>query len=197
MQKIPILVLGAGGHAAACIDVLESEGKYQILGCLGTARDREKTLLGYPVLGTDEDMPAHIQQCPHVLIGVGQIHTPEPRRRLFEKARALGAEFPVVCSPFAHVSPHALVGEGTIVMHGVTVQPRANVGQNAILNSHCLVEHDATVADDCHISTGAILNGGVQVGRGCFIGSRAVLQEGVVVPDGAVILMGEILRRSK
>ena len=197
MQKPPILILGAGGHAAACIDVLEAEGKFEIQGCLGTEQEKGESILGYPVLGTDEDLSILIKRCPYVLIGVGQIQTPEPRRKLFQKARALGAKFPVICSPSSRVSSHAVLGEGTIVMHGALVQPRAMVGQNTILNSHCLVEHDVRIAEDCHISTGAILNGGAHVVRGCFIGSRAVLQEGVVVSDDTVIPMGEVLRRPR
>ena len=32
MKKIPIILIGAGGHAASCIDVLLAEGKYEIAG---------------------------------------------------------------------------------------------------------------------------------------------------------------------
>jgi sugar O-acyltransferase (sialic acid O-acetyltransferase NeuD family) len=195
MKRTPLLVLGAGGHAIACIDVLEAEGKYQVRGLLGAPGEEGKKVLGYPVLGTDEVLAHHLRDCPNVLIGVGQIKTASLRESLFGKARALGAKFPIIRSPFARVSQHACLGEGTIAMHGVTVQPGVRVGQNCILNSHCLLEHGVEISDHCHVSTGAILNGGVRIGRGCFIGSRAVLQEGVEVPDGSVVPMGEVLRR--
>ena len=28
MSKLPILLIGAGGHARACIDVIEQEGRF-------------------------------------------------------------------------------------------------------------------------------------------------------------------------
>ena len=32
MSKIPLLLVGAGGHARACIDVIELEGRFVIAG---------------------------------------------------------------------------------------------------------------------------------------------------------------------
>lgn len=195
MKKNPLLILGAGGHAIACIDVIEAEGKYQVRGILGVSGEEGKDILGYRILGTDEALPQLLRDCPSVLIAVGQIKTASLRKSLFEKARGLGAKFPVIRSPVARISPYAVLGEGTIVMHGTTVQPGVRVGENCILNSHCLLEHGVSIGNHCHVSTGAILNGEARIGHGCFIGSRAVLQDRAVVPDGGLVPMGEIVRR--
>ena len=39
-QKKSILLLGAGGHARSCIDVIEEQGQYQIAGLIGVESER-------------------------------------------------------------------------------------------------------------------------------------------------------------
>jgi sugar O-acyltransferase (sialic acid O-acetyltransferase NeuD family) len=186
-----ILLLGAGGHARACIDVLELEGRFRVAGLLGLRAQVGEQLLGYPVLGTEADLTALRDAHSHVLVAVGQIESPEQRMRLFQLAQARDYALPIVISPRAVVSPHALLGAGTIVLHGAIVNAAATVGLNCILNSQALIEHDAVVGDHCHISTAAAVNGGARVGAGSFIGSHACVRHGVSVGERCVIGMGQ------
>ena len=52
-----ILLIGAGGHARACIDVIEQQGKYKIVGLIQNENTSNKCNLGYPIMGADEDLP--------------------------------------------------------------------------------------------------------------------------------------------
>ena len=187
VDATPILLIGAGGHARACIDVIEQEDRHAVVAIVGLAEEVGRSLLGYPIVAADDQLEALRCDCSVALVTVGQIKTPRTRIALFERLTALDFELPVVISPHAYVSPHARVGRGTIVMHGATVNAGAVVGENCILNSHSLMEHDATVADHCHISTAAVLNGGAVVGEGSFIGSGAVTREMVNIGAGSVI----------
>lgn len=191
MSAEPILLLGAGGHARACIDVIEREGSFRISGLIGLSEQLGMRVLGYPVVGTEADLPMLVNEQRHALIAVGQLKTAAHRIRLFDLARALSYTLPVIVSPHAHVSRHASVAGGTIVMHGAVVNAGATVGQNCILNSLSLVEHDAVIADHCHISTAAAINGGVQVGAGTFIGSHSCVRQGTRIAERCVIGMGQ------
>lgn len=186
--------MGAGGHSLACIGVLEEHGKYRIVGLVGKPGEVGKSLMGYKVIGTDEDLPDLLKKCRDVLVAIGQIKTPVPRQTAYQRADSLGARFPVILSPFSHVSSRASLGEGTIVMPGGIVQAGVAVGKNCILNSQCLLEHGVRVGDHCHISTGAILNGDVKIGSGSFVGSGAVMQEGAVIRSNSLVPMGTIIR---
>ncbi|MES3032807.1 MAG: acetyltransferase [Gemmatimonadota bacterium] len=195
MSAPELLLLGAGGHAESCIDVVECDGRFTIAGLIGAASEVGTSVLGYPVVGTDEDLAAWVQKVPNVLVTVGQILTPGVRRRLVERARASGAQLPVIVSPMAHVSRHAQVGDGTIVMHGAVVNAGARVGRNCIINTMALVEHGATVGDDCHVATGARLNSGVMVGDGSFIGSGAIVRQLAHVGRECVVGMAAVVTR--
>jgi sugar O-acyltransferase (sialic acid O-acetyltransferase NeuD family) len=190
-----ILLIGAGGHARACVDVVEQEGRYAIGGLLGLPAEVGSDLLGYPVVGTDADAASLRPQYAHALVTVGQIKTPEPRVRLHSTLVALGFELPTIVSPRAYVSRHARVGAGTIVMHGAIVNAGATVGRNCIINSQSLVEHDVSVGDHCHVSTGARINSGVQIGAGTFIGSGSTVREGLTLGERCLVGMGQRVLR--
>lgn len=192
-----IVLLGGGGHCRSCIDVIELGGEYAIAGIIETAakRNQHQELLGYSIIGTDADLSA-IARKYSCLITVGQIKNVDPRRRLFEQLQDLEASMPVIISPLAHVSGHAEIGPGSIIMHGAIINAGARIGKNCIINSQALIEHDAVIADHCHISTGAIVNGGTIVGTESFLGSRSVTYEYIEIGAQSLIGGGTIVRKS-
>jgi sugar O-acyltransferase (sialic acid O-acetyltransferase NeuD family) len=187
----PILLVGAGGHARACIDVIEQEANFSIKGLVGLPHEVGSSILEYPVLGADEDLPVLISDCVNVLVAIGQIKTPEPRIRVFDFLSQNGAVFPTIISPRAYVSAHAKLNSGTIVMHGAVINAGVKVGKNCIVNSQALVEHDAIIGSHCHISTSAVINSGVFVGKGTFIGSNSSVRQGINIGENCLIGMGQ------
>jgi sugar O-acyltransferase (sialic acid O-acetyltransferase NeuD family) len=153
--------------------------------------------LGHAVIATDADLPQLAKNYEYALITVGQVQSPEKRIRLYQHAVELGFSSPSIVAPTAHVSTHASIGEGTIVMHGAIINAGARVGKNCIINSTALVEHDAIVDDHCHISTGAIVNGSVSVGSGSFVGSGVVIKDGITIGKNCVIGLGLCVRHDQ
>jgi len=191
-----IVLIGAGGHAKACIDVIETEKKYSIYGLVEKSSIDNHEILGYKVVGSDDDLEKIIKEVGSALVTVGQIKSPVIRARLFETLRSIGFNLPVIASSTAHLSKHSSIGEGSIIMHGAVVNSSASIGKNCIINNKALVEHDVTIHDHCHIATGAIINGDVTIGRGTFIGSGAVIYNGISIGDNCVIAAGLAVKRS-
>jgi len=196
MSKPGLILIGAGGHAHACIDVIEQHGGYQIAGLIGMPDEMDHHHLGYDVIGTDADLLELAKTIPYALITLGQIKTPANRTRLYQQVSALGFQLPTIIAPSAYVSRHASIGAGTIVMHDAIVNAGASVGKNCIINTRALLEHDATVADHCHISTGAIINGNTVIGSGCFVGSGSIIKEGASLGQNCLVGMGLAVRRN-
>jgi sugar O-acyltransferase (sialic acid O-acetyltransferase NeuD family) len=194
MDKPSLILIGAGGHARACIDVIEHLDAFEIAGLIGTKEELQHECMGYRVIATDNDFPELARQYQYALITVGQIESALVRQRLYEQALALGFKLPTIISPTAHVSRHAVVGDATIVMHGAIVNAGATVGNNCIINTNALIEHDAIVADHCHISTGAIVNGTANIGLGSFVGSGSIIKQGITLGSNCVVGMGIAVR---
>jgi sugar O-acyltransferase (sialic acid O-acetyltransferase NeuD family) len=196
MSKPEIILIGAGGHARACIDVIEQQDQYQIVGLVGKQGEVGLQYLGYSVIAADDDLVGLAKSYQYAFIAVGQILSPANRIHLYQQAVKLGFQMPTIIAPTAHVSRHAIVAAGSIVMHGAIVNAGSRVGENCIINTRTLLEHDAIVEDHCHVSTGAILNGDVKIGAGCFIGSGSIVKEGVSLGKDCVVGMGLSVRHN-
>ena len=175
MQKL--ILIGGGGHCKSCIDVIEQEGKYTIVGILDYMQLVGQSLLDYEFIGTDDDMDKFIADGCTFLVTVGQIRSAGIRKRLFKQLQDKNATIATIISPHAYVSRHANIAQGTIIMHDALVNAAAKVGENCIINSKALIEHDAVIEDHCHISTAAVVNGGTRIKEGTFFGSNAVSKE--------------------
>lgn len=197
MSNSGAILIGAGGHAHACIDVIEQHGQYPIAGLVGSPQEMHDQHLGYSVIATDADLPQLAKEYQYAFIVVGQGSSPDTRIRLYRQAKDLGFIMPSVIAPSAYVSQHAHVGAGSMVMHSAVINAGAKVGENCIINTRALLEHDTLVADHCHISTGVILNGSVGVGAGSFLGSRCVIKDGVRLGKNCVVGMGLCVRHDQ
>lgn len=196
MSKPGLILIGAGGHARSCIDVIEQQDQYQIAGLVGLPEQKHTQQFGYTVIASDDALEELAHSYQYVLITIGQIQTAEHRQRLYQQAVQCGFQMPVIIATTAHVSRHASIGAGSIVMHGTIVNTGVRVGNNCIINSCALIEHDTRVEDHCHISTGVILNGDVTVGAGSFIGSGCIIKEGVSIGKGCLVGMGLTVRHN-
>lgn len=196
MAKTPLLLLGGGGHCASVVDVIESIPDYEVAGIIETDGSVETSFLGYPVLGTDSDLPQWIEQFPNCVITVGQIKSSAIRKKLFERVKSLGGKLPVIQSPLARVASSAKIAEGSIIMHFALVNHYAEVGSNVIINNRALVEHGAIVGNDTHVSTGAIVNGDCCLGSDSFLGSGAVMVQGKKTANQCLIGAGSVVTRN-
>jgi len=197
MNKQEIILVGAGGHAHACIDVIEQLGEYRIAGLVGRPDEVGEKHLGYDVIASDNDLPALVDKYRNAIITVGQIKSPDIRIRLYQQVKNLGFNIPVIVSPRAYVSRHAIVSEGSIIMHDALINAGASIGVNCIINSKALVEHDAAVGDHCHVSTGAIVNGGTFILGKNFIGSNAMISNNIEICDCQIVGGGGVVLRTK
>lgn len=189
-----IILIGAGGHATSCINVVESIDGYRIYGLVGRPEEVGTSILGYEVVGSDDEIHSIAAKARLAHIAVGQVKTAETRKKLYRLVSGSGFDLPALVSPFACVSPHAAIGAGSIVMPGVVINSGVTIGENCIINTSSVIEHGVNVEDHCHVSTGAILNGDVAIGEGSFVGSGSVIREGVRIGRRCVIGMGLSIR---
>jgi sugar O-acyltransferase (sialic acid O-acetyltransferase NeuD family) len=183
MKKI--ILIGGGGHCKSCIDVIESEKKYKIKGIF-EKKSQKKFLLNYKVF-SESYLNKKKNKNNYAFVTVGQIKNYKIRVELFCKIKNLGFKIPSIVSPLAHVSKHAVIGQGTIVMHGAVVNAGAVIGDNCIINTNSLIEHDVLIGNHSHISTEATINGGVIIGNKVFVGSRAIIKNNITIGDYSIV----------
>lgn len=193
MIKKKIVLIGSGGHARSCIQVIEELEEFSISGLIGLPNEVDSEQFGYKVIGSDSDLPAIRKSIEHAVITVGQILNPEIRVNLFEKAEAAGFVLPTIISKSAQISSHTTIGKGCMIMNGVIINSGAQIGQNCIINTRALIEHDVVVGDHSHVSTGVIVNGDTRIGSKTFIGSGSIIRNGLVIGDNCLVGMGTVV----
>ena len=190
-MKNNVVILGDGGHAISVADVLSSRNEFELIGVLGLDEEKSAHWETHGVRWYHESELSSLRGLANLaLIGIGQILDPQPRVRAFNSAVEAGFKPLTLVSPYAYVSKSAILGKGTVAMHGSIINAFARVGDNSIINSRALLEHGVKIGNHSHISTGVILNGDSSVGDESFIGSGAILKQGVSIGNKCVVSMG-------
>ena len=198
IRKKKICVIGTGGHAASCIDLIESTKKFKIVGVISKKNEmttKDKFLSDYNIVGNDDDYKKILKLCNNLALGISFYKNLSLREKLFNKFKKMGFNFPAICSPRSYISRNVKIGEGTQIFHGVTINKNSRVGKNCIINSHSLIEHDVRLGNNTQISTGVIINGGCNINKNSFIGSASILKENISIKEQSFIKMGSIIKK--
>lgn len=187
--KPRILLVGGGGHARSCIDVIEQENRFRIYGILDSSalQNNVQEILGYPIIGDDSALVSLVKQVNLAFIAIGQIKTHTHRVRIYQTLKTIGYNLPVIISPLAHIANGVKLMEGSIVMHHALINTNARIGIACIINSKALIEHDCIVEDFCHLSTASVINGNCRIGEGSFLGSNMILPHNTRVTPHSIL----------
>ena len=192
-KKEKLLIIGAGGHAASCLEVILLEKKFNVLGFTD---NKIKNLNGFEVLGSDREIHKFRKKCNNIFIGLGSVKDISLRWLIYKRAKKIKFNFPVIISPRSYVSRFTSINEGTIVMNDVIVNANVQIGKNCILNNKSLIEHDVKIGNNTHIATGVVVNGGTKIGDNVFIGSGSVIRENVEIKSNSIIGMGSLVLKN-
>lgn len=191
MKQVPVILLGAGGHAKVVLDLLQ-ELDFEILGiCDPGLADRDiNKWYGLPVLGSDEAVRQHLPDSIALANGIGSLPGHQRRRRLHEQFTGEGYRFVTLVHSSAILGSGVKLGQGVQVMAGVIVQADTCIGDDVILNTGSRIDHDGLIGNHVHVAPGAVLSGDVTVSEDCHIGPGSVIIQGLKLGQGAVVGAG-------
>jgi FlaA1/EpsC-like NDP-sugar epimerase len=90
MNKEKLLLIGSGGHANSCIDVIEQEGKFEIAGLVGHPNQVGSKHFGYEVVASDADLESLFVEFKFAIVTIGHIESAESRIRLYNQIKSIG-----------------------------------------------------------------------------------------------------------
>jgi UDP-perosamine 4-acetyltransferase len=181
-----VLLIGSGGHARVCAEILTSLG-WDIAGCLNHDGD-QRTEVDAPVLGPDSELEARVSGGSlDVFVAIGDNRA---RAALGQRVLAVGGRLVSAVSPYAVVSPSARIGRGVVVMAGAVVNAGTTLGDLVIVNTNATVDHDCSIAEGAHVAPGAILAGGVNVGSLTLVGVGAAVAPQVTIGSSTIVGAG-------
>lgn len=181
-----LAILGASGHGRVIADAALAAG-WQAVVFYDDAWPAESANGPWEVVGRTPELLRDAAQFDRAVVGIGNNATRLARLRQLVAGNVVLA---TVVHPAAVVSPHAEVGEGSVIFAGAILNPFARLGRGCIINTGASVDHDCELADGVHVSPGACLGGGVRVGEASWIGIGASVKQDVVIGRSVVVGAG-------
>ncbi|MBS1777266.1 MAG: acetyltransferase [Bacteroidetes bacterium] len=171
---------GASGHGKVIVEIAE-ENNITIQAFLD--KDLSKSqLLNYSIINEVPDKNIEVV----ISIGNNQI-----RKKIVEENPKF--YYSKLIHPKAVLSKRAIIGEGTVVMSGVSINSEVKIGKHCILNTNSSIDHDCVIGNFVHISPNVALAGNVEVGEGTHIGIGACVIPGIKIGKWATIGAGAVI----
>lgn len=177
MTKVNLI--GASGHAKVIIDIIENAGL--TIGKIYDQDKQKKHILGYEIVHDTSKLPNE------TIIAIGDNNV---RKKI---ANANTFYMKALVHPKSCISKYSTLGNGTVIMAGVSINADTQIGNYCILNTNSSVDHDCRIADFVHISPNASLAGGVEVGECSHIGIGACIKQGVKIGKNCIIGAGAVI----
>ena len=76
--------------------------------------------------------------------------------------------------PSAHVSPEAIIGEGTSIWINVQLREGVRVGKHCVISKDVYLDKDVVIGDRCKLQNGVSVYHGVTIGDAVFVGPHAM-----------------------
>lgn len=193
----PLVMIGAGGHAAVLAELLLAQGKALIAVVSPDSIKANSPLAALKKIDNDNDaLSAYPPHEVDLVNGIGSIPGNNTRFNVFNFFKTQGYYFPPVISSNAMLSKYLELEEGVQVMMGALIQTNVKIKKNSIINTGAIIEHDCIIGEHNHIAPGAVLCGGVVSENNVHIGTGAVIIQGLHIQQHAVIGAGTTVARN-
>ena len=190
-----IVLIGGGNQAHYTIDIIEREGKYNIVGIIDSIHELGSDRFGYKILGRQEDIVEIINQ--HQIQG-GLITIGDNWIRHIVSDQILkllpNFEFVNAIHPSVIIGNNVKLGVGITAMAGVIFNPKSSIGNFTFFATGAQIEHDCIISDFASVSAGSVTGGYVKLGKfsaltlGVTVLDRLEIGENTVVGAGSLIL---------
>lgn len=192
-MKIPVIVIGGGGHAKVLVDTLLAQS-FKVLGITDSNAEKHgRKILGVPIIGDDEVIKQYAPNSILLVNGLGSIKATNNRTRLYNYYKASGYCFAKVVHQSAIIASDVNLSEGVQIMAGTVIQTGSCIGCNTIINTGVTIDHDCLVGSNVHLAPGGTVSGEVQIGDGSHIGTGAAIIQGIKIGNNCTIGAGSVV----
>lgn len=194
MKKEDIIIVGAGGHAQIVIDIIEKQGKYNIVALIAGSSEKKNNLFGYPIkIGDDQLELLFKQGITNIAIGIGGFRDNTVRIEVFERVKKIGFNLPPIVHPNAVLGKSVVIGEGSVVFAGVVLNPLVTIGINSIVATSSSVDHESNIGNHVLISAGVTIGAFATIGDCTLIALGAKVISGINISNNVLVAAGSVV----
>lgn len=196
MKNKPLLILGAGGHAATLLDILLKQNK-KIVGVIAPEITANQIVFENMQHYTEDDDVKRFKPSDILLVnGIGSMPNKPLRAVVYNHFKKLGYKFATVIADSAKVSDYCILAEGVQVMNNCVLNIGSEVGENTIINTSASIDHDCNIDKNCHIAPGVTLSGQVTIEEYVHLGTGVSVINNITIGHNTVVGVGANITKS-
>ena len=188
-----VVVIGGGSYAKVVISILKQIKSFEIVGYTDVS-DKGR-ILGIMYLGKDDVLRKlyATSKIKSAVIGIGQLHNSNAKKKVVLELKNIGYNFPVVISPTAYVNEEVTIGEGTIVRNNALISASSKIGLFSIIGTSVNINHDTEIGNYTNITIGSTVGIECQIGNDVLIGMGSTVMNYVKIADNCFIGAGSLV----
>jgi UDP-N-acetylbacillosamine N-acetyltransferase len=181
LEKIVILGARIDGHAKVVLEIIEAEGKYEVVGFIDdNLFGQERTIRNIPIIGTTSDL-IMLKQKFGLFGAIVAIGSNIQRRKLGDKIQQASLQLINAIHPTVHIDSDVVIGTGNCFCQGVIIVTGTRIGNCVNIHTGTTIDHDNIIEDGANLGPGVHTSGRVTICRDAFLGAGTL-----VIPDGYV-----------
>ncbi len=191
-----VVIFGASGHGKVTIDILERTGNHEIIGLLDANKEQGTQVLGYPVLGTMEQVPGLFQSIPDLKFFVA-IGDNCARHWVVQQLKEINPNISFVNAihPNTIIGKGVKLGTGIMIMAGSIINTDSNIGDFAIVNTRSSVGHESHLMEFSSVAPNTTLAGNVVIGAFSAISMSTTILNRRIIGEHTVVGAGSLVTR--
>jgi len=189
-----IVIIGASGHGSVVLDIIEKEGKYNVVGFIDTYKGKARLKNGYEILGGEDELP-YLMEKFNFSAGIVAIGDNWIRKKLADRISAIVPNFRFVSTihPQAIIGRDVRIGKGTVIMPGAIINSNSFIGNFCIINTNASLDHDGVMGGYSSLAPRASTGGHVHIGQFSAICLGANVIEGINIGHHTVVGAGSLV----
>jgi sugar O-acyltransferase (sialic acid O-acetyltransferase NeuD family) len=195
LEKVVILGARIDGHAKVVLEIIEAEGKYEVVGFIDdNLFGKEGSIRNIPVIGTTSDL--HVLKQKFGLFGaIVAIGNNPQRRKLGDKIQKAGFQLINAIHPSVHIDSDVVIGMGNCLCQGVIIITGTRIGNCVNIHTGATIDHDNIIEDGANLGPGVHTSGRVTIRRDAFLGAGTIVIPDGYIGEGAIIGAGTVVIR--
>ena len=191
-----VIVIGAGGHARAVLDVLKSEGRYRIGGLIDSFQKPGTICFGHKILGGEKELPDICSdvRTRNVFIAIGDNYQRQAMAERVQKAVS-GIKFITCIHHSAIIGSDVTIGKGTVIMPGVIIVSGCTISEGCLLNTTSSIDHDGIMDNWSSLAPGVIAGGRIRLGKRSAVGLGAKVINDISIGRDTLVGAGAMVTK--
>jgi sugar O-acyltransferase (sialic acid O-acetyltransferase NeuD family) len=193
MDKLPVMIFGAGGLGAAALDAFQSNGVV-VYGFLDEEEELHGTEINYvSVLGNPNDdgfLKLIGKKCAAFVASDDNDYRESMAEMLKERRKVMPAN---AVHAQAMIAATAELGHGNFVHMGAVVNSQAKLSNHCLIQPNAVINYKAELSDFVQVGAGSNVGANVKIGERAFIGSGVTIVAGLKIGKNARIGAGSVV----